>query len=131
MTDQPPLREPVGPPDPAYGQPPYGQPPYQAYPPYPPPPPYPGYPPYPPYAYPRPINTYAILALVFGAAVFPPLGIYFGRKAKNQIAQTGERGVELASAGLVVGTVFTILYGVALLLYVGAAVVIVAGGFNN
>ena len=27
----------------------------------------------------------------------PPLGIYFGIKAKEQIAQTGERGIELAN----------------------------------
>ncbi|MET8349479.1 MULTISPECIES: hypothetical protein [unclassified Micromonospora] len=35
--------------------------------------PTPGYPPYPPYAYSPPVNMYAILALVFGAMVFPPL----------------------------------------------------------
>ena len=50
---------------------------------------------------------YAILALIFGVFVFPPLGIYFGSKAKQQIAVTGERGAELATAGYVVGWVFT------------------------
>ena len=133
MTDQPPLREPVGPPDPAYGQPPY-----PPYPPYPPPPygppPYgpPPYGPYPPYAYPRPINTYAILALVLGAAVFPPLGIYFGKKAKQQIAQTGERGVELATAGLVVGSILTAIYGLVILVYcVVVGIMITSSGFNG
>jgi peptidyl-prolyl cis-trans isomerase B (cyclophilin B) len=42
--------------------------------------------------------------------VFPPLGIYFGYKAKQQIANTGERGVELANAGVIVGWIFTSFY---------------------
>jgi hypothetical protein len=83
--------------------------------------PYPG--PYPPgpYLYPPPgyvvyqpqpgINVYAILSLVLGIMVLPPLGIYFGRKAKEQIEETGERGIELAKVGEVVGWVLTILYG--------------------
>jgi hypothetical protein len=58
-----------------------------------------------------PYNTLAILALVLGAMVLPPLGIYFGHKAQQQIAQTGERGVELAKAGVVVGWILTALYG--------------------
>lgn len=84
----------------------------------PPPPPY--YPPYPP-PYPQyaPFNTYAILALVFGVMVFPPLGIYFGNRAKREIAQTGERGVELATAGIVVGWIFTGLYVVLMLVWCG------------
>ena len=68
-------------------------------------PPQPLYPSYPPQL--PPINMYAILSLVLALAVFPPLGIYFGTKAKRQIAQTGERGVELATAGLVVGWIFS------------------------
>jgi hypothetical protein len=75
--------------------------------------------PYPPYPHSPPINTYAILSLVLGAAVFPPLGIYFGRKAKTQIAQTGERGAELATAGIVVGWVLTAFFGVLLLVWCG------------
>ncbi|MFU8876290.1 DUF4190 domain-containing protein [Micromonospora sp. SL4-19] len=81
----------------------------------------PGHPPYPPYAYSPPVNMYAILALVLGAMVFPPLGIYFGNKAKKQIAQTGERGVELATAGLVVGWIFTAIYGLFVLVWCGFA----------
>lgn len=103
MTDQPPTQQPPPAMNPVPGHPPY--------------------PPYPPYAYPAPFNTYAILALVFGAMVFPPLGIYFGSKAKGQIAQTGERGVELATAGVVVGWIFTALYGVVFLAWCGMAAV--------
>jgi hypothetical protein len=84
-----------------------------ATPPGPPPPPY-----YPPYA---PMNTYAILSLVFGVMVFPPLGIYFGNRAKREIAQTGERGAELATAGIVVGWVFTIMYVVFLVIWCALA----------
>ncbi len=62
-----------------------------------PPPPQPP-PPYPYVPYPPPFNTYAILSLVFALFVFAPLGIYFGKVAKRQIAQTGERGIELAGA---------------------------------
>ncbi|WP_249713835.1 DUF4190 domain-containing protein [Rhizomonospora bruguierae] len=84
-----------------------------------------GPPPYAPYAYPfpypAPYNTYSILALVFAVAVFPPLGIYFGRKARQQIAQTGERGSELATVGIVVGWVFTSIYGLFILLWCGMA----------
>ncbi|MBT8225381.1 MAG: DUF4190 domain-containing protein [Dactylosporangium sp.] len=75
--------------------------------------PQPRFQPYPPYAPPPPYNVYAILSLALGLAVFPPLGIYFGSKAKQQIAQTGERGIELAQAGLVCGWVLTALLGIA------------------
>jgi hypothetical protein len=64
-----------------------------------------------PYVY-RPLppyNTYAILALVLAIAVLPPLGIYFGNLAKKQIAGSGERGIELANAAVVVGWVMSIL----------------------
>lgn len=93
--------------------------------------PMPGNPPYPPYGYPAPFNTYAILALIFGAMVFPPLGIYFGKKAKGQIAQTGERGVELATAGIVVGWIFTILYGLFLVAWCGMATVLLGSELRD
>ncbi|WDZ88123.1 DUF4190 domain-containing protein [Micromonospora cathayae] len=67
------------------------------------------------------MNTYAILSLVFGVAVFPPLGIYFGNRAKREIERTGERGVELATAGIVVGWVFTIMYVVFLVIWCALA----------
>jgi hypothetical protein len=73
-----------------------------------------GQPPYPPYPYPyQPApqyNTYAILALVLAIFVFPPLGIYFGAKAKQQIAVSGERGIEFATAAVVIGWVLTGLF---------------------
>lgn len=95
MTDQPQDRGPQSPPGPVPGQ-----------------PPYPGYPPYPPpYMYLPSMNVYAILSLVFAAMVFPPVGVFLGYKARKQIAQTGERGSELATAGIVVGWILTCLYG--------------------
>jgi len=56
---------------------------------------------------PPPYNTLAVLALVLGIMVLPPLGIYFGHKAQQQIAQTGERGIELAKVGVVSGWIGT------------------------
>jgi hypothetical protein len=63
--------------------------------------PYPA-PGYPPYGYPmaRPTNTLAILSLVF-AFVFFPAGIVCGHIARRQIARTGEGGLGLSTAGLV------------------------------
>ena len=66
-------------------------------------------PPYPYAPYPPPFNTYAILSLVFAVFVFAPLGIYFGQVAKRQIAQTGERGIELANVGIICGWIFSVL----------------------
>ncbi|WP_412540437.1 DUF4190 domain-containing protein [Longispora sp. K20-0274] len=61
-----------------------------------------------PYGYvqPRGTNTMAILALVF-AFVFSPVAIVLGHMAKKQIKQTGEDGDGLATAGLVIGYIFT------------------------
>ena len=53
-------------------------------------------------------NVMAILALVF-AFVFPVAGIVFGHVAKSQIRRTGEQGSGLATAGLVLSYIFTIL----------------------
>lgn len=57
-------------------------------------------------------NTMAILSLVF-AFVFSPLAIVFGHMAKKQIRERGEGGEGLATAGLVLGYIFTGLYIVA------------------
>ncbi|GAA5192988.1 hypothetical protein GCM10023322_53780 [Rugosimonospora acidiphila] len=51
-------------------------------------------------------NLMAILALIF-AFVFAPAGIVLGHFARRQIRLTGERGANLAMAGLVLGYVFT------------------------
>jgi hypothetical protein len=80
--------------------------------------PRPQVPPY-PAPYPPPVNTYAILATVFAFVVFPPLGIYFGYKAREQIAQTGERGSELATVGIVAGWILTILQAVFVVIWLG------------
>ena len=80
--------------------------------------PYGPYPP-PPYAVLPPFNTYAILAAIFAFVVFPPLGIYFGYKAREQIAQTGERGIELAKVGIIGGWIITSLQAVFLVVWCG------------
>lgn len=67
------------------------------------PPPPPGYP-----APARGTNVVAILALVF-AFVFSPLGIVFGIIGRKQTKQRGESGRGLATAGLILGIVFTVL----------------------
>jgi len=54
-------------------------------------------------------NVMSILSLVF-AFVFPPLGIVFGHIAKKQIRRTGEAGSGFATAGLVLGYIFTVLW---------------------
>ena len=43
------------------------------------------------------------------AAIFAPLGIVFGHVARRQIRRTGEQGSGLATAGLWLGYIFTIL----------------------
>jgi hypothetical protein len=80
--------------------------------------PYGPYPP-PPYVVLPPVNTYAILAAIFAFVVFPPLGIYFGYKAREQIAQTGERGIELAKVGIIGGWIITSLQAVFLVVWCG------------
>ena len=114
-----------GPSQPAYPPPGYGPPPAYGPPAYGPPPPgYPGYPVQPP------LNTYAILGLILAIFVLPPLGIYFGTKAQQQIAVTGERGVELAKAAVVVGWVLSILFAVLFLIWCAFAVSIFSGLFG-
>jgi len=66
---------------------------------------------------PPPYNTLAVLALVLGIMVLPPLGIYFGHKAQQQIAQTGERGIELANAAVIVGWVLSGILAVGFVLW--------------
>jgi hypothetical protein len=85
--------------------------------------------PYPPYGYPYPpvqlgTNTLAILALVF-AFVFAPAAIVLGAVARKQIKRTGEQGMGLATAGLVLGIVFTaisVLWILAVVVFFASAV---------
>ncbi|BFU42206.1 DUF4190 domain-containing protein [Krasilnikovia sp. MM14-A1004] len=86
---------------PQYGQQPYGQPQYGQQ-------PYGAQPYAQPYAAGQSTNTMAILALVF-AFVFSPAAIVLGHVAKKQIRETGEGGEGLATAGLWLGYIFTIL----------------------
>lgn len=65
----------------------------------------------------RGTNTMAILALIF-AFVFSPLGIVFGLIGRKQIGRTGEGGRGLATAGLVLGILFTVV-GLAIAVFVG------------
>jgi len=51
-------------------------------------------------------NVMAILSLVF-AFVFAPVAIVLGHMAKKQIRERGEQGEGLATAGLVLGYIFT------------------------
>jgi len=61
----------------------------------------------------RPTNTMAILALVF-AFVFAPAGVILGLVAHRQIDRTSERGKELATAGVTVGIILSVVSVVAL-----------------
>lgn len=84
---------------PQYGQPQYGQQQYGQQPAY-------GT----PYqAAPPGTNIMAILSLVF-AFVFAPVGIVLGHVAKRQLRTSGESGGGLATAGLILGYVFTALW---------------------
>jgi hypothetical protein len=56
-------------------------------------------------------NTLAIVALVVAIFCFPLVGAILGFVAKNQIKQTGEGGDGIATAAIVVGLLFTVLYG--------------------
>jgi hypothetical protein len=72
-------------------------------------------------------NVMAILSLIF-AFVFSPVGIVLGHIAKKQIKERGEQGGGLATAGLVLGYVFTGLY---VLGCCGLIVAAIASGDNN
>jgi hypothetical protein len=107
------------------GSAPYAPPAYGATPPPAGPTPPPAQPAYPAYGqqpaqgyYAPPTNTLAILALVF-AFVIAPGGIICGHIALGQIKRTGEGGKGLATAGLVIGYIFT---GIFLLYIIGVII---------
>ncbi|WP_320065687.1 DUF4190 domain-containing protein [Micromonospora sp. RTGN7] len=56
----------------------------------------------------RGTNILAVLSLVF-AFVFAPAGIVLGHVAKRQIRRTGEEGDQLATWGLILGYLFTVI----------------------
>ena len=55
-------------------------------------------------------NTLAIVALVLAIFCAPLIGAILGFVAKNQIKQTGEGGDGIATAAIVVGLAFTVIY---------------------
>lgn len=61
-----------------------------------------------------PLNTYAVLAPIFGVVV-PPAGVVFGHLALPQIKRTGQRGWLAAVAGLVVGYLMCVVLIVGLI----------------
>ena len=65
----------------------------------------------------RGLNTYALLSLLFSFVIFPPVGIYLGYKAREQIDRTGESGSELATIGIWAGWIFTGIFVVAILIW--------------
>lgn len=77
---------------------------------------------HPGYAVLPPTNTMAILALVLSFVV-SVAGIVLGHLALGQIRQTGERGRELAIAGLVIGYVITGFVVLMVIAYVVFAIV--------
>ncbi len=68
----------------------------------------------------RGTNVMAILSLVF-AFIFSPVGIVLGHIAKKQIQRTGEQGNGLATAGLILSYIFTVLGVLWILLVIFAA----------
>lgn len=82
----------------------------------------------------KPTNTYAIVSLVASimgfmgfALVGPILGIVFGQMAKKQITQSGEEGMGLASAGVILG-IIQLVMTVLLILGIAAAFILAALG---
>lgn len=55
-----------------------------------------------------PTNILAVLSLVF-AFVFAPAGIVLGHVARRQLRTSGESGGQLATVGLVLSYIFTVL----------------------
>lgn len=66
------------------------------------------------------VNLFAVVSM-FAAVVFAPVGIILGVVALRQIRQTGERGRELAIAGILIGSGLTLLV---LLMLAGAAFIV-------
>ena len=72
-------------------------------------------------------NVMAILALVF-AFVFSPVAIVLGHIAKKQIRERGEQGEGLATAGLVLGYIFT---GLGALACVAWVIIVIAAASSG
>lgn len=66
---------------------------------------------------PRRTNGVAVAALIT-AFLFSPAGIVLGIIARKQIRQTGEEGWGMATAGLIVGAVLTVLWLLAIVAWI-------------
>jgi hypothetical protein len=81
-----------------------------------------------------PTNGNAITSLVLGICglvVFPPIGILaviFGNRARREIAQRGEDGAGLATAGVILGWIGTALTALFVLFVIVFIVAVVAVG---
>jgi hypothetical protein len=75
-----------------------------------------GAPGFPPPGQQPPLNTFAVLAPIFGVLI-PPAGVAFGHLALPQIKRTGQRGHLSAVAGLVLGYLLTVALVVGLILF--------------
>jgi hypothetical protein len=71
------------------------------------------------------VNIYAVVSL-FAAVLFAPVGIALGIVALRQIKRTGERGRELAIAGIWIGVGILILA----LIVLGFAVLVIVLSIN-
>ena len=92
--------------------------------------PYPGYP-----ASTR-TNGLAIASLVCSLAgvftcVTAPVGVVLDHVAKRQIAQTGEGGEGMATAGLVVGYIITVLGVLGLIAWIGIVILAASQGSTS
>lgn len=59
----------------------------------------------------KPFNRMAVAALVAAwCPIVPFLGVFLGFKAIKQIRETGERGIGLARAGIILGIVTGLLF---------------------
>ncbi|MBW6433052.1 DUF4190 domain-containing protein [Actinoplanes hulinensis] len=122
-TGYPPAGAGYPPPSAGYGPPPgYG------------PPGAPGYgAPYPHYGAQRPTNGLAIASLICSLAglvtcISAPVGVVLGHIAKKQIRQTGEAGDGMATAGLWVGYILSVLSLIVIIFYVVVAVWAISEG---
>ncbi|MCU1578473.1 MAG: hypothetical protein JWP19_677 [Rhodoglobus sp.] len=66
-------------------------------------------------------NTLAVLSLVFALLGGVLLPIIFGHLAKSQIRRSGERGDGLATAGLVIGYLWLIVFVIVMIAIAASA----------
>jgi hypothetical protein len=69
-----------------------------------------------------------VLALVL-AFVCAPAGLVLGIVARRQIARTGEEGAGLALAGIVVGSLWTLLIGALVVVWLVAVSMLASGSY--